>query len=55
MGQEREKKKKSFWVPFLPNPGYSIPNKIVQKFKKLKNIILALFLTKLGQDRLKKR
>ena len=43
-----------FQVPFLPNPGWRIPKKIVKKFKKLKNVIWSSFLYKLGQDKPKK-
>jgi len=33
LGQAEKEKKNSFQVPFLANPGWSIPKKI-QKFKK---------------------
>ena len=52
---EKEKKK------IVPNTVPTRPElenskkKIAKKFKKLKNIILALFIPKLGRDRLRKR
>ena len=50
---KKEKKKlKLFQVQFLPDAGYSIPQK---KKKKGKYEILASFLEKLGRDKLKKR
>ena len=47
MGQER-KKKVSSRILFLLDPGKKIPKKIAKKFKKFKNIILAIFLSKPG-------
>ena len=45
---EKEKKKLLSRIPFLPDPDQKIPKKIAKKFKKLKNIIPALFLSKPG-------
>jgi len=42
-------------VQFLPDLGWSIPKKILKKFNKLKNVILASFLAKLGRFRPKNR
>ena len=39
----------------LPDPGKKIPKKIAKKFKKLKNIIPPLFLSKPGLDSPRKR
>ena len=51
----RKRKKNSSKIPFLPDPGKNIPKKIAKKFKKLKNIIPAIFLSKPGRDRPGKR
>ena len=41
---EKERKKKEIHsAEFLPEPEQRIPKKIAQKFKKLKNIIMASF------------
>jgi len=50
MGRDRPKKRKkfSFRVPFLLDPSWGIPKKIVKKFQKLENVILASFLAKPG-------
>ena len=45
---EKKKNKIQSRIPFLPNPGKKIRKKIAKKFKKLNNIILALFLSKPG-------
>ena len=45
---EKERIKFQSRIPFLPDPGQKIPKKIEKKLKKLKNIILVLFLSKLG-------
>ena len=44
-----------FRNPFLPDPCKKIPKKIAKKFKKLKNFILALFLSKPRLDRPRKK
>ena len=48
-----EKGRKKFWsrIPFILDPGKEIPKKIAKKFKKLKNLFLALFLAKTRFDR----
>lgn len=38
LGQAEKEKKKLFLVPFLPNSGWSIPKKIVNKFEQLKKL-----------------
>ena len=48
---QKRDKKISFWVPLISQPKLAHSQKIVKKLKKLKNIILALFLAKLGWDR----
>ena len=55
LGQEENEIKWNF-VPgtISPDPNYSIPKKIVNKFKRLKNIILALFMAIKDQDGPKK-
>ena len=42
-------------MPFLPTRDTAFQKKIVKKLKKLKNIILTIFLTKTDKDRMKKR
>ena len=51
MEWESPKNKLKKQKPFQPDPGWSIPKKIENKFK---NVILALFLAKHGWDQLKK-
>ena len=47
--RQRNREKKNYRsVLFLPNPSQKIPKKIAKKFKKLKNLIPALFLSKTG-------
>ena len=41
-------------IPLILDPGKKIPQKIVRKIKKLKNLFPALFLAKTGQERPKK-
>ena len=49
---EKEKKKKiQSRIPFLHDPGLKITEKLANKFKKLKNIIPALFISEPGGDR----
>ena len=48
IGREREKKKIHSRIPFILDPGNEIPKKIAKKLRKLKNLILALFLSKMG-------
>ena len=43
-----ERKQFQSRISFLPDPGQKIPKKMAKKFKKLKNIILALFLSEPG-------
>ena len=38
LGQAEKEKKKLFLVPFLPDSGWSIPKKIVNKFEQLKKL-----------------
>ena len=45
---KKERKKFESQIPFLPEPGKKIQKTIVKKFKKLKNLFLALFLAKTG-------
>ena len=45
---EKERKKFKSQIPFMLDPGKKIPKKIEKKFKKLKKLILALFLSKMG-------
>ena len=52
IGREREKKKISSRILFLPDAGNKILKKIERIFKKLKNFILPLFLFEPGWDRL---
>ena len=52
---EKERKKFLSRIPFILYPGMKIPNKIEKKTKKLKNLILDLFLAKTGWDRQSKR
>ena len=51
---EKEWKKILSRIPFLFEPGKKITKKIAKKFKKLKNLFLALFLAKTGWDKPKK-
>ena len=51
---EKEIKKIQSPIPFNLNPGKKIPKKVVEKFKKLENLIPALFLAKTGLDRPRK-
>ena len=48
-----EIERKKFWsrIPFILDPGKKIPKIIAKKFKKQKNLFLALFLAKMGWDR----
>jgi len=48
--REAEEERKKFYspIPFVHDPGKKIPKKIAKKFKKLKNIFPALFLSKPG-------
>ena len=53
---EKERKKFLSRIPFILYLGMKIPNKIEKKkTKKLKNLILDLFLAKTGWDRQSKR
>ena len=52
---KNELKKCLFQEPFLPYLGWSFPKKNQNNSKKNKNIILASFNAKPGQDRLKMR
>ena len=45
---KKETKKFKSRIPLIHGPGKEIPKKIAKKFKKLKNLILALFLAKTG-------
>ena len=50
-GQDRQRMREKIKYrssQFLANPEYGIPKKIVKKFKKLKNIIMASFQVKTG-------
>ena len=51
---EKARKKFQSRIPFLHDPSKKIPNKIVKKFKKLKNLFPALYLAQTGWDRLRK-
>ena len=52
---EKEKKKLQCRIPFILDPGKKIPKKITKKFKKLKNLFLALFFAnEIGRERQKK-
>ena len=55
--RQAEKLRKKFQsrIPFILVPGKKILKRIAKKFKNLKNLILALFLAKLGLDRPRKR
>ena len=45
----RKRDKKKFVQSIVSlDPSWSVPKKIVKKFKKLKNVILTLFLAKPG-------
>ena len=48
MPRKSEKKKFSPRIPFTLDDGKKIPKKIAKKFKKLKNLIPALYLAKTG-------
>ena len=52
---EKVSKKKLSFQSFHPNLESRIPKKIAKKFKKIKNIILALFLAKPGQGMPRKK
>ena len=52
---KKEGKKILSRIPFILDPGKKIPKTKPKKFKKLINLILALFLAKTGWDRLRKR
>ena len=52
---DKERKKFQSRIPLTLDPGNKTPKKIAKKFKKLKNIFLALFLGKSGRDRRRKR
>ena len=45
---EKEKKKIYSRIPFILDPGNKIPKKTAKKLRKLKNLIPALFLSKMG-------
>ena len=42
-------------MPFILNPRKNIPKKVAEKYKKLKKLIPALFLSKTGWGRPRKR
>ena len=42
---EKERKKRYSRIPFILNPGKKIPKKIAKKFKIIKNLFPALFLS----------
>ena len=52
---EKERKKFLSWIPFILDLGKKITKKIAKKFKKLKNLFLALFLAQTGWYRLRER
>ena len=48
---EKGRKKFLSRIPFILDPGKKIPKIMAKKFKKLKNLIQAIFLAKTGWDR----
>ena len=55
--RQAEKERKKFYsrIPFILVPSKKISKKIAKKLKKLKNLLLVLFLAKTGRDSLRKR
>ena len=45
---EKDREKFSSRIPFIHPPGKKIAKKIAKKFKKLKNLLSALFIAKMG-------